>query len=610
MFSPIYGEMKVLHKDKTTAIFTSSRLNAKPRRSMESIKVFLEQNPPKVIQTSNGTLKLFPMENKDFVLGNSFLKEYKRYVLNSVNIGKYLYFEMPSEWMRAEDYFEKSVYEQEVKYLQEVYNYIHDEYLKKLKSDIETSIQNEHAKENPMHFAHMTNNHLHEYTAKEQYARLSGEIEREPYLGSIVLNGKKIYIGKHAIKEKNVIDWADKRSEYFYQYSFFLKDTSIHIEQVRRYYLMYDRLFMYYDEYNEKLGLKVQDELLTKALKAHRSDKQVTNIIESIQSQQFEIIKQDLDKNMIVLGCAGSGKTMILFHRLYHVLYNNPDFGIENLILLSPTNLLVNQTDILAKQLRVQDVNKFTVREFVYNVYTSYFNTYKDLKDVIIEVEDPNDINTNMYDINYLTEKVLDINSKTYSSEYLTCQEVKINIALSNIIRVLLNGDVSLKDTKLSKILEQYQNSVKLCKKLSVENLKALEVSLESNIAIYDDAEIVVKILEIFEPLHVFDEETHSKNKFFGRLRKFDSKMDRVKEYLKPLKKLTRKLDLDTMQKMHFKDAHECIQYCVSHSQRLQNMRLTSLQKMLEEIAQIELDNVYEIYFFCSECLEVMLAYK
>ena len=99
---------------------------------------------------------------------------------------------------------------------------------------------------------------------------------------------------------------------------------------------MYDRLFMYYDEYNEKLGLKAQDELLTKVLKAHRNDKQVSNIIESIQSQQYEIIKQDLNKNMIVLGCAGSGKTMILFHRLYNVLYNNPDFGIENVISTPP----------------------------------------------------------------------------------------------------------------------------------------------------------------------------------------------------------------------------------------------------------------------------------
>lgn len=604
LYSPIYGKMEVINREKTSAAFISSKLNGKPRRSLASIKVYLEQNPSKKIKTKYGTLQLFSMENKDFAFGPSFLRECKRYSLNENYIGKYLYFEMPSDWMRAEEYFDVDIYEEEVSHLKNVYTYIHDYYLKSLKQTIQKQVDMNHSKENPMHFTNMTNNHLHEYTAKEKYDRLSGEIERKPYNGSIVLNGEKVYIGNHAIKEKNIIDWADKRTQYYYQYNLFLSDPSIHVEQVRHYYSMYDRLFMYYDEYNEKLGLKAQDELLTKVLKAHRNDKQVSNIIESIQSQQYEIIKQDLNKNMIVLGCAGSGKTMILFHRLYHVLYNNPDFGIENVILLSPTNLLVNQTDILAKQLHVQDVSKYTVHEFIYNAYKCYIEKFNNLKDIIFEVHEPNKINNDFYNIEYLTSKVLEINKKTNSNEYISSQEREIDTALNCIESVLLHGNFESKESRLDEIVLNYKHSIQLCKKLSIDNLKALEASLEDNIAMYDDVELFIKVIEIFESLHVFDEDTHDGKSFFGRTSRFDTRMDYINGYLKPLKKLVRKLDLDQMKEMHFNTPYECIKYCVANSTSLRKMRISSLQSMLEEISHIQLDKMYEIYFYCLNCLD------
>ena len=604
LYSPIYGKMEVINREKTSAAFISSKLNGKPRRSLASIKVYLEQNPSKRIHTKYGSLQLFSMENKDFAYGPSFLKECKRYSLNENYIGKYLYFEMPTDWMRAEEYFDIDTYEEEVSHLKNVYSYIHDYYLKSLKQDIQKQVDDDHSKENPMHFTNMTNNHLHEYTAKEKYDRLSGEIERKPYNGSIVLNGEKVYIGNHAIKEKNIIDWADKRTQYYYQYNLFLSDPSIHIEQVRHYYSMYDRLFMYYDEYNEKLGLKAQDELLTKVLKAHRNEKQVSNIIESIQAQQYEIIKQDLNKNMIVLGCAGSGKTMILFHRLYYVLYNNPDFGIENVILLSPTNLLVNQTDILAKQLHVQEVSKYTVHEFIYYAYKCYIEKFNGLKDIIYEVNETNQVNYDVYNVEYLTSKVLEINNKTNSNDYMLSQEHEIEDALQNVENVLLDGNLESKDSRLKDIVERYKNSIKLCKKLSIDNLKALETSLEDNIALYEDVEIYTKIIEIFEPLHVFDENTHTGKSFFGRTRKFVTRMDRVNEYLKPLRRLTRKIDLNQMLEMRFNTPNECVQYCVSNSTSLSRMRISSIQNILEEITHIELDKVYDIYFYCLDCLE------
>lgn len=307
---------------------------------------------------------------------------------------------------------------------------------------------------------------------------------------------------------------------------------------------------------------------------------------------------------MIVLGCAGSGKTMILFHRLYHVLYNNPDFGIENVILLSPTNLLVNQTDILAKQLHVQDVSKYTVHEFIYNAYKCYIEKFNDLKDIISEVHESNIINTDFYKVEYLTSKVLEVNKKTNSNEYMSNQEHEIDAALNRIENVLLHGNFESKESRLEEIVLNYKDSIQLCKKLSLENLKAFEQSLEDNIDIYEDVELFIKVIEIFEPLHVFDEDTHTGKSFFRNATRFDTRMDYINEYLKPLKKLVRKLDLDQMKEMQFNTPYECIQYCIANSTSLRKTRISSLQSMLEEISHLELDKVYEIYFYCLECLD------
>ena len=57
----------------------------------------------------------------------------------------------------------------------------------------------------------------------------------------------------------------------------------------------------------------VYDEFLVRVLREKRSHKELTNIIPSIQSNQNQIIRAPQRENLIVQGCAGCGKTMILF---------------------------------------------------------------------------------------------------------------------------------------------------------------------------------------------------------------------------------------------------------------------------------------------------------
>lgn len=250
------------------------------------------------------------------------------------------------------------------------------------------------------------------------------------------------------------------------------------------------------------------------------------------------------------------------------------------------------------------DVSKYTVHEFIYNAYKCNIEKFNDLKDIISEVHESNIINTDFYKVEYLTSKVLEVNKKTNSNEYMSNQEHEIDAALNHIENVLLHGNFESKESRLEEILLKYKDSIQLCKKLSLENLKAFEQSLEDNIDIYEDVELFIKVIEIFEPLHVFDEDTHTGKSFFRNATRFDTRMDYINEYLKPLKKLMRKLDLDQMKEMQFNTPYECIQYCIANSTSLRKTRISSLQSMLEEISHLELDKVYEIYFYCLECLD------
>lgn len=64
------------------------------------------------------------------------------------------------------------------------------------------------------------------------------------------------------------------------------------------------------------------DSFLLDVLEENRANHKMTDIIKSIQSSQNKMIRHAVNNNMIVQGCAGSGKTMILLHRISYLLFN------------------------------------------------------------------------------------------------------------------------------------------------------------------------------------------------------------------------------------------------------------------------------------------------
>ena len=68
------------------------------------------------------------------------------------------------------------------------------------------------------------------------------------------------------------------------------------------------------------------DEFLIKILLDKKDSNKLTDIIYTIQGNQNRIIRANSMESFIVQGCAVSGKTMILLHRLSYLKFNGSTF--------------------------------------------------------------------------------------------------------------------------------------------------------------------------------------------------------------------------------------------------------------------------------------------
>ena len=114
---------------------------------------------------------------------------------------------------------------------------------------------------------------------------------------------------------------------------------------------------------------KIIDPFLLKVLEQHRGQSDFTDILRSIQNEQNEIVDYDIEKNTIVQGCAGSGKTMILFHRLANILYNietsSKKITANRIAVIIPNNNFRNYIKNLTWSLGVDNIRTYTMDEYL-----------------------------------------------------------------------------------------------------------------------------------------------------------------------------------------------------------------------------------------------------
>lgn len=114
------------------------------------------------------------------------------------------------------------------------------------------------------------------------------------------------------------------------------------------------------------------DSFLLKVLEQKRSENKLTDIIVSIQANQNAIIRHDHKKSMIVQGCAGSGKTMILLHRISYLRYNNLLRNLRKAVMIVPNTQFNLFIDEVSTNLEIEDMPRYTMSEYYLNLIEKY----------------------------------------------------------------------------------------------------------------------------------------------------------------------------------------------------------------------------------------------
>lgn len=114
------------------------------------------------------------------------------------------------------------------------------------------------------------------------------------------------------------------------------------------------------------------DEMLESRLQENRNNPALRNIISTLQARQFEIIGADVGESFVVQGCAGSGKSQCLLHRLFFLRDQLSEDGWEKVLLITPTQLFREYSADLMKRYQLSDVHNCSISD----LYRSLLNTY------------------------------------------------------------------------------------------------------------------------------------------------------------------------------------------------------------------------------------------
>ncbi len=208
----------------------------------------------------------------------------------------------------------------------------------------------------------------------------------EPYFARMDVTDEKegynsYYIGKKGDVNLEIVDWRAPLAVRYYQksrISFQINEYDYKAILRRALSVKNGKVLGFKNEY-----LSVKEELtpeeiagrdeeilfdpyLRSIIKSRKDDTKVRDIIETIQEKQFEIITRPERESFVLQGCAGSGKTMILLHRLSYLMYNNESLRPRDVLVITPSDSFNAFIDELSQVLELQKVRTITLNNYYF----------------------------------------------------------------------------------------------------------------------------------------------------------------------------------------------------------------------------------------------------
>ena len=336
----------------------------------------------------------------------------------------------------------------------------------------------------------------HNYEAMlEEKFRLESEInsiekaKSNPYFARIDFKSKnffdKCYIGKKGVTDydNNVItvDWRAPISSLYYDSNVgeckYIAPEGIiegNLLLKRQYTIEKGKLINFND-----VDTVSNDELLKPYLSVS-ADNRLKNIVSTIQSEQNQIIREDMYKNLVIQGVAGSGKTTVALHRIAYLVYNNRElFKPSDYMVIGPNKFFVSYISNILPDLDVNGVTQNTLDELFLtymkedfkinnsldiikntdevSCYKVSMNMKKDIDDYFEQLEIlPNEDFTvdkiKVLDKNYIKTIYEEINKNIFKNvksrinRLILLLEKDIDENFSNISKKYINNEISHKN--------------------------------------------------------------------------------------------------------------------------------------------------------------------
>lgn len=220
---------------------------------------------------------------------------------------------------------------------------------------------------------------LNEDKKNTHFGRMDLKIKEQELTESMIM-----YIGEKSITDDNhkiiVYDWRSPVANLFYmanQTDFKYDNTHYDLMLKRQIEIDNAKLIDCYDIYKEGESVNVTDVFLLKVLEQKKGRNEFSDIIRTIQSNQNLIIRNDLIKNMVVQGVAGSGKTVVLLHRISYILYNYSNIDKSKIIFITPSKLFASKLIEINRSLSLNNITMITMEEYYLNKVKKYLPSIK-----------------------------------------------------------------------------------------------------------------------------------------------------------------------------------------------------------------------------------------
>ena len=251
-----------------------------------------------------------------------------------------------------------------------------------------------------------------------KFAEIFRSYQPSPYFGRLEVdreNGDEIetltfLIGKEGISDSArsiVTDWRSPMGACYYattQREFLVNGAKYQLALRRALDIRNATLVSYRTEYDgETVSLEgdVIDPFLLTVLKDKRRHNRLTDIIRTIQGNQNEIIRKPRTESFVVQGCAGSGKTMILLHRLSFLKFNNRNMSLNGVKIITPNKFFDAHINDLSVELGLTAIERFSVEEY----YAALIKRYSSKVSVESETRSEKtlsaDLLAEIYSLNY-----------------------------------------------------------------------------------------------------------------------------------------------------------------------------------------------------------------